>query len=142
MIDFIHSEGGEYLFCITQNTCFDSCNALNNTFSQLSFERPIGFSQTTCFFASNALIACSACKPLGVQMFTTSISILAASNSSIDEKKGTSNSSTRHSFAVLISTIATNSASFSLRIISACLFPMCPAPTTANRILFSFDIMQ
>ena len=66
---------------ITQKTFLDICNDLKITFSQLSFESPIGFSQTTCFFASKANKLCSACNPFGVQIFTTSNSIPELINS-------------------------------------------------------------
>ena len=122
---------------MTQNTFFDICNDLKITFSQLSFDNPIGFSQTTCFLASNAARLCSACNPLGVQIFTTSITKSDAKSSSILLKNGTLKCSAPHSSCERTSTIAINSASSSLAIISACLFPIWPAPTTANFILLS-----
>ena len=91
--DLIHSEGGEYRFCMTQKTCFETCKALNIIFSQASFLRPIGFSQTTCFLFFRANKACSECKPFGVQILTTSNSKSLFSNSSIELKNGTSNDS-------------------------------------------------
>jgi hypothetical protein len=38
-------------------------------------DKAIGFSITTCLFAFKHCIACCACNPFGVQIFTTSISL-------------------------------------------------------------------
>ena len=107
--------------------------------SQLLVVRPIGFSQTTCFLASRAKSACSACKPFGVQILTTSKASSLFNNACISVKKGTPKSWASQASMPRGSTSATSSPSASRRIISAWRLPICPAPTTANLILLIYS---
>ena len=105
----------------------------------------IGFSTTTCFPASRAATARSACKPLGVQIVTASMSSRARSSamSSVDL-------STPYLAAILaafsgsVSAIATSSAvSLMATRHRQCTSPMTPAPMTANlTLVLSVPVMR